>query len=324
MIDLRTTESKPLFLRGPSAAVRCVLLVILSIAFMMLDFRAGHLNALRSSLSLVMHPVRMVVDLPFQTTNWISESFKQRRQLLADNQRLRTEKLEISARLQRFDALQAENRRLRALMESSGRVADRVLVAEIMAVDLDPLRHRIVINKGSVHGAYRGQPLLDADGIVGQITHNSLVSSEAVLISDASHAVPVEVNRNGLRTIAVGTGDPGSLSLPFLPNNADIVVGDLLISSGLGGNFPPGYPVGSVSEVSRTPSTPFATVLARPAAALNRNREVLLVWSITDTALSEAEPEIDLDNAESADDDSAVNDNGTGSAPGQDGEESGR
>lgn len=255
---------------------------------MMLDFRAGHLNALRSSLSLMLHPIRIAVDLPAEAINWLGESLKQRSQLLTENRQLRTEKLEISARLQRFDSLQAENRRLRALMESSGKIANRVLVSEIMAVDLDPLRHLIVINKGTIHGAYRGQPLLDADGIIGQITHTSLVSSEAVLISDASHAVPVEVNRNGLRTIAVGTGDPGSLSLPFLPNNADIVVGDLLISSGLGGNFPPGYPVGTVTLVERNPSTPFATVGAQPAAALNRNREVLLVWSTTDSVLPEA------------------------------------
>ena len=250
---------------------------------MMLDFRAGHLDAIRHSLSLMLHPVRVVVDFPFVAVDWLAENITQRRHLLDENSRLHKEKLETSARLQRFNALQAENRRLRALMESSARVADRVLVSEIMAVDLDPLRHRIVINKGTVHGAYRGQPLLDANGIVGQITHASPVSSEAVLISDASHAVPVEVNRNGLRTIAVGTGDANKLSLPFLPNNADIVSGDLLISSGLGGNFPPGYPVGSITQVSPDPSSPFATVLARPAAALNRNREVLLVWSTTET-----------------------------------------
>ncbi len=287
MIDLRQSESKPLFLRGPTPAVRCVLLAILSIVFMTLDIRAGHMDAIRSSISVMLHPVRLAVDLPFAMTEWIGESLTLRRRLLAENERLRLESLETAARLQRFDALQAENRRLRALMESSARVADRVLVSEIMAVDLDPLRQRIVINKGSVHGAYRGQPLLDANGIVGQITHASPVSSEAVLISDASHAVPVEVNRNGLRTIAVGTGEAEKLSLPFLPNNAEIVEGDLLITSGLGGNFPPGYPVGVVTRVTRDPANPFATVEARPAAALSRNREVLLVWSTNEQPASE-------------------------------------
>lgn len=256
---------------------------------MLLDFRAGHMDVIRSSLSLLLHPVRVAVDLPFVAVDWVGESLTLRRNLLAENERLRTESLETAAKLQRLDSLRAENRRLRALMESSARVADRVLVSEIMAVDLDPLRHRVVINKGSVHGAYRGQPLLDADGIVGQITHTSPVSSEAILISDASHAVPVQVNRNGLRTIAVGTGDPASLSLPFLPNNADIVTGDQLISSGLGGNFPPGYPVAVVTAITRDPSSPFATVRAEPSAALNRNREVLLVWSTVD--LPEPEPE---------------------------------
>ncbi|MBT8137245.1 MAG: rod shape-determining protein MreC [Gammaproteobacteria bacterium] len=288
MIDLRKTEIKPLFLRGPSPAVRCGLLVLLAIVFMMLDFRAGHLDAIRSSLSLMLHPVRVAVDLPFVAINWVGESFTLRRQLLSENERLRTDSLENAARLQRLESLLAENRRLRALMESSARVADRVLVSEIMAVDLDPLRQHIVINKGTVHGAYRGQPLLDANGIVGQITHTSPVSSEAILISDASHAVPVQINRNGLRTIAVGTGDPASLSLPFLPNNADVEVGDLLVSSGLGGNFPPGYPVATISSITRDPASPFATVRAQPAAALNRNREVLLVWSTTEVPTPDA------------------------------------
>ncbi|MGH6884702.1 MAG: rod shape-determining protein MreC, partial [Geminicoccales bacterium] len=144
-------------------------------------------------------------------------------------------------------------------------------------------RHRIVLNKGTRDGAYQGQAILDAQGIVGQVTRAEPFTSEAVLISDPSHAMPVQVNRNGLRTIAVGTGDIARLALPFLPNNADIRPGDLLISSGLGGGFPAGYPVAQVTEVETAPGQPFANVSAEPMAALNRDREVLLVWSRVET-----------------------------------------
>lgn len=293
MIDLGKPDSKSLFLTGPSPAVRFFVLAAAAIALMVMDYRAGHLDALRSTLSVALHPLRLAVDLPFTVVDWATETLTERRRLLAENGRLRTQHLRTRARLQRYDALTRENERLRGLLDSSARVSDRVLVSEIMSVDLDPLRHRIVIDKGTNAGAYQGQPILDADGIVGQITHAGPFSSEAVLISDASHAVPVEINRNGLRTIAVGTGDHGELSLPFLPNNADIAEGDLLITSGLGGSFPPGYPVGTVTRVSRDPANPFAAVEAAPAAALNRNRQVLLVWSTaqSDVAISEAAPE---------------------------------
>ena len=163
-----------------------------------------------------------------------------------------------------------------------------MLVAEILAVDLDPYRQRFSINRGLGDGVYVGQALLDANGVVGQIVGVEAFTSEAVLISDADHAVPVSVNRNGLRTIAVGTGDSGRLSLPYLTNSADIGPGDLLVSSGLGGVFPSGYPVGRVLEVHRRPGQSFAEVIAEPAAELDRDREVLLVWTAEDIEQNEA------------------------------------
>ncbi len=245
---------------------------------MVLDHRESHLKTLRSALSVVVYPIQLVVDLPFSIWVWVSESMATRSHLLSDNEALRSNQLETAARLQRFEILEAENARLRALMESAARVPDRTDMAEIMSLDLDPYRHRVTINKGAHHGVYRGQALLDANGIVGQVTEAGLMTSEAILISDPEHALPVEVNRNGLRTIAVGTGDVGVLQLPFLPNNADITEGDLLMSSGLGGAFPQGYPVATVSSVIRQPGQPFARIEAQPSAALNQNREILLVW----------------------------------------------
>ncbi len=278
MTALKNSRSKPLFQHGPTLGTRLLLLAFLSISLMVLDHREGHLDRIRQVLSYAVYPVRALVDLPFSLSSWLGRNLEERSDLIAENERLRLEQLENSAQLQRLAALQAENARLRSLMESSARVANRVLVAEIMAVDLDPYRQKIIINKGERDEVFTGQALLDANGIVGQVTRTDPLSAEALLISDASHALPVEVNRNGLRSIAVGTGDITSLSLPFLPNNADISEGDLLVSSGLGGTFPRGYPVAVVKTVGRDLGEPFARVLATPNAALGSIREVLLVF----------------------------------------------
>ena len=157
--------------------------------------------------------------------------------------RLKSERLLTNARLQKLNALEAENTRLRAMLDARRRVRDQVRVAEIMSVDANPFDHSLVIDIGTQDGVFDGQALVGADGVVGQVIKAGLMTSQAMLISDTDHALPVEVNRNGLRTIVVGTGSIDSLELPFIVNNADIRVGDLLVTSGLGGAFPPGYPV---------------------------------------------------------------------------------
>lgn len=254
------------------------LLGVASILLMYLDHRESHLESVRHGLSVVVYPVRLAVDAPSRALSWGAESLSSRGRLLDENRRMRQERLQFLARLQRMEALQAENGRLRALLDSAPRLADRVLVANILSVDLDPFQHRFVIDKGGADDVYVGQAMLDAGGIVGQVTRVEAFTSEAILISDPGHATPVEVNRNGLRSIALGVGDSSKVNLPFLPNNADIEVGDLLVSSGLGGAFPSGYPVARVTEVERIPGEPFANVTAQPTGALNREREVLLVW----------------------------------------------
>jgi rod shape-determining protein MreC len=246
---------------------------------MVWDKREHHLQHLRSAISVVVYPIRAAVDLPFTFADWLSDKLSSHNELLQENQVLRTELLKNRADVQRMIALEAENARLRELMDTAASMVDRTMVAEIMAVDLNPYRHLLVINKGSSAGAYRGQALVDAFGIVGQISDLDALSSQVLLISDPEHAVPVEINRNGLRTIAVGTGDTQVLTLPFLPNNADVQIDDLLVTSGLGGLFPSGYPVATVSKIDIDPTQPFAQVEARPAAALDRVRELLLVWS---------------------------------------------
>lgn len=280
-----------------SLGVRFLLLSVVSLSLMFLDQRDDHLSRLRQVFSVVVYPIQVAVSLPFEAWQWANTTFADRAALLSENAELKSEQLNYNVRLQRMAALEAENIRLRAMLDSSARVGDRVLVAEILAVDLDPYRQRFSINRGLGDGVYVGQALLDANGVVGQIVGVEAFTSEAVLISDADHAVPVTVNRNGLRTIAVGTGDSGRLSLPYLTNSADVETGDLLVSSGLGGVFPSGYPVGRVLEVHRRPGQSFAEVIAEPAAELDRDREVLLVWTAEDiehteepTSLAEIEP----------------------------------
>ena len=192
-----------------SLGLRCLALAVLSLSLMFLDHRHDHLVRLRQALSVVVYPVQIAVSLPFKTWRWANTTLAGRAALLSENAALRREQLDYNVRLQRMAALEAENIRLRLMLDSSARVADRVLVAEILAVDLDPYRQRFTINRGLGDGTYVGQALLDANGVVGQVLSVETFTSEAVLISDADHAVPVTVNRNGLRTIAVGTGDSG-------------------------------------------------------------------------------------------------------------------
>jgi len=263
---------------------RFLLLAIICIALMLLDRRDQHLGRVRDALSMVVYPVRVVVDLPFSTWARLSDTFAEREAMIAENRQFRRDRLETEARLQRLAALDAENARLRELLDSTARIGNRALVAEILAVDLDPYRQRFDLNRGLVDGVYVGQALIDAQGVVGQVVRVGPLTSEAVLITDADHAVPVSVNRNGVRTIAVGTGDSSRLRLPYLTNNADVMVGDLLISSGLGGVFPAGYPVGRVLDVQRRPDQAFAEIVAEPVSSLDRDREVLLVWNSADEA----------------------------------------
>ena len=275
--------------RIPALGLRLLALIFVSILLMYLDNRNKYIDAVRTGIGAAMYPVQVVVEAPVRLWNWVGDSATSRNELELELGRLRAERLLTNARLQRLNALEAENARLRALLDARSQVRDQVRVAEIMSVDANPFSHSLVINVGSRDGVFDGQALVDSDGVVGQVIRTGLLTSQAMLISDTDHALPVEVNRNGLRTIAVGTGQIGSLNLPFVVNNADIQVGDLLVTSGLGGAFPAGYPVAVVTSVTRIPQEPYASVSAAPAAALGQVREVMLIWS----ASAQGEPEDD-------------------------------
>ena len=254
------------------------MLVSLSVVLMVMDHKYKSLESVRDALSLLVYPIQLSVQLPGSVTEWLDESLAGRRKLQEEVDSLRTQQFMQKAQMQKFAALQAENIRLRELLDSSFEIGEKVLIAELMSVNLDPYKHQVVINKGEIHGVYTGQPLVDAEGVMGQIVHAGPYSSTAMLITDTSHAIPVQVNRNGLRSIALGSGSINRLELPYIPNSADIQPGDLLITSGLGGRFPPGYPVATVNAVQHDPGNAFSSVVATPLAHLNRSREVLLIW----------------------------------------------
>jgi rod shape-determining protein MreC len=266
-----------LFVRGPTPLFRLSFAILVSLLIMSIDHREDHLSAVRSALSSLVYPVRVAIDFPFEVSRWTSETMASRETLLAENGRLRRERLLIQGRLEKYDHLSEENRRLRALLQSSAKVEDHVLIAELINVDMDPFSRRIVLNKGLRHGVVAGQSLIDANGIMGQIANVDPLSSTALLITDPSHALPVQINRTGYRGVAVGTGRPDTLELRHVPNNVDLQVQDLVVTSGLGGRFPPGYPVGRITSIKRDSARAFAHVEIRPSAKLERNREVLLI-----------------------------------------------
>jgi len=271
-------DSRPIIGRGPPLAATFLALATASVALMVADVRYDQLGRVRGWLDAAVYPVERAIDLPFRAWDWLTGSF-------ADRDRLRRENLELTGslrlanlQLQRFEALEAENLRLREMRANSAAVAKRAMVASILNVDLDPFRHRVLLDKGAADGVFKGQAVLDAQGIFGQVWRVNARTSEVILISDAEHAIPVQSNRSGVRTIAVGTGDPSVLSLPFVTVESDLKQDDLLITTGMGGVFPPGYPVARVTKVERTAKATFAIVEARPTATLDRDREVLLVW----------------------------------------------
>lgn len=277
MVASRENQSNPA--RIPALGLRTLVLIFIGMTLMYVDDQEDHLNTVRSGIGAAMYPLQVVVDAPVRFWSWMTESTASRNQLEIENARLRTEQLLTRARLQRLNALEAENERLRALLEARGRVRDDIRVAEILSIDTNPYGHSLTINVGTDDGVFEGQALVDADGVIGQVIRPGIMTSEGMLISDPGHALPVEVNRNGLRTIAKGTGENDKLTLLAVVNNADIEVGDLLVTSGLGGAFPAGYPVAIVETVTRIPQAPYAEVSARPSAALGQVREVMLVNS---------------------------------------------
>ncbi len=260
------------------------LVILLSVGLIVADTRLDRVEPVRSALGTVLAPVYWLGNAPRDFSEWVSGLFTTRDDLVEENEALQARLLILERRALKYAALAAENNELRRLMNSSEVLDDRVIVAEIVSVSPDPYSHEVVINKGSRDGVRVGQAILDAGGLMGQVVQSSSFTSRVMLVSDSSHAVPVEVVRNGLRSILLGIGDSDILELVYVPDTVDIREGDLLVSSGLGGRFPRGYPVAEVSAIHKDPGDPFVQIQATPKARLNQSRLVLVVFSPQDDA----------------------------------------
>ena len=259
--------------------VRLLVLTVLCVALMVVDARFETLKPLRSQMGLVLTPFYWLADLPVRTWQRATEQISSSTSLVAENEKLKAEALLMQRRLQRLAMLTEQNVRLRELLNSAALVDDKVIVSELIGLDPNPFTHRILIDKGERDGVFLGQPVLDASGLMGQVVEVMPYAARVLLLTDVTHSIPVQVNRNGLRAIAVGTGSPDYLELRHVAETADIKEGDLLVSSGLGQRFPSGYPVAQVTEVVRGSGQPFLIVRAIPTAMLNRSRYLLLVFS---------------------------------------------
>ena len=265
--------------RGTAPGFSFTVYAILAIVLMVLDRRGGWLVQARFYLSGIAYPLQLAVSSPAQAWHWTEASLTARETLEAQNAALRARERDLSVKVMRFEALARENAELRGLRAALPFVADHWMAAEVI-LDVKPNDpgQRLLINRGARNGVFKGQAVMDNYGVLGQTTRVSPWSSEVILVTDPEHAIPVEIERTGVHTIAVGTGDPDSLALPYLPGNADVKPGDLLLTSGLGGVFPQGYPVARIAEVRHDAVQPLAQIRATPLARLAALHEVMLVW----------------------------------------------
>jgi rod shape-determining protein MreC len=245
---------------------------------MLVDRGQSHVKFLRRGLAVAVAPFQYIVNWPYEMSAWVTSSFVTHESLLQENAHLRAEQLLLKARLQQIIAIEKENRQLRALLQSSPRRNGKMIVAQILAVASNPFVEQVTLDKGSYRRVFVGQPVLDASGVMGQVIQVTPLTSQVLLITDRRSALPVQDSRTGIRLIANGQGDLGTLRLMNVPLTTDIKTGDVIVTSGLGERFPPGYPVGTVTRLSKEPGDEFANIVVTPSAHLRRSRLVLLLW----------------------------------------------
>lgn len=267
----------PIFNQGTSPAHRLILVLCCSMALIFFDHKMASFETARGYLQSLVSPLQYMANAPKQMMTWASENIVIRQQLMEENQNFRENELFFHEQVMQLSIVRQENERLRSLLSSPVRGEIKKMFAEILSVDSDPYSHQVLINRGATDGVYEGQPVLDEKGIVGQILHVGVSSSRVILISDISHAIPVRIQRNGLRLIASGSGQIDRLIHNFVPHSADVKEGDLLVTSGLGGKYPEGYPVSRVVLVRADESREFATIYSEPVAQIDRLRYMLLL-----------------------------------------------
>lgn len=269
---------KPIFGRGPSLPLRLFFSVVISASLMLADSRLNAFSDIRYLLNSLIAPIQYAADLPRSMFDGFYERFQSHKTLLVANQQLKHEVLTLKSDLILLKQYEEENERLRKLLGSSFVRDERKMVTEVMAVDTSPYSHQVVIDKGHIDGVYEGQPVINENGIVGQVTFVAAHNSRVLLLIDSNSAIPVQNIRNDIRVIASGNGQMDKIQLDHIPSSIDVKVGDLLVSSGLGGVYPEGYPVGKVSKVDKDTRREFAVIYADPAVDFDRLRYLLLVW----------------------------------------------
>ena len=267
----------PFFNRGPAPLVRLAFFASLSLALLVLDARFRYTEGLRSVLSLAVYPLQTLATLPSALGERIAGYFASQSQLRGENTELRAKLLGASQAAQRFEAAQAESAQLRRLIGAAERAPLKATPAEILYNGRDPYSRKVVIDKGGRHGVRPGAPVVDENGVVGQVTRAHALSSEVTLLTDKEQAIPVQVVRNGLRAVAFGAGASGMLELRFMAANAEIQNGDKLVTSGIDGTYPPGLPVATVSRVERDAAYAFARIVCQPAASVESGGYVLVL-----------------------------------------------
>lgn len=268
---------KPIFNRGPSLESRLLIVVVLSLTLLVSDGLYGLFTPVRSILTTLVSPIQYIASLPASLLNASTNRIISQEELITENELLIQQMMALQADNQRYQSLLAENEQLRKLLDAPVKNALPKTVAELMAVDNNPYSLQVLINKGSLSGVYNSQPVIDDQGIVGQIVDVAQTTSRVLLVSDLSHAIPVRILRNHLRLIANGSGELNALNLRHVAHSADIAEGDILVTSGLGNIFPEGYPVAIITSVVRDESQPFSAVKATPLARLDRLRYLLLL-----------------------------------------------
>ncbi|MGL5496518.1 MAG: rod shape-determining protein MreC [Aeromonas sobria] len=291
---------KPIFGRGPSLQLRLFLAVIISIAAIVADSRFGVFTHVRVYLSSLVSPLQYMANAPGTLLDTMSTQVQTRADLIEQTKLQEQQLFTLRSRLLKMDHLEHENQRLRELLGSPVHKESRKMVAELLSVDSDPFSHQVLINKGALNGVYNGQAVITDQGVIGQVLHVGSTTSRVLLITDSSHGIPVRVLRNDLRAIASGSGELDTLELRNLPRNTDIQVGDLLVTSGLGGRFPEGYPVATVTRSEYVEGKPFAQVEAKPLVELDRLRYLLLLWTDKNPEVHDEDGEVAVPAASAA------------------------
>ncbi|MDP1595425.1 MAG: rod shape-determining protein MreC [Methylotenera sp.] len=275
--NLEQQQAPAFFARGPSPFARLVFFAALSLTLIATDSRLQYLSTVRENLMVLLHPLQLIANAPSQLYQFTNEYFSTHHRLLNENEQLKKQALKQDVALQQLNILALENANLRDLLQANKTLVESTTLAEIMHIGRDPFAKKIIVNRGASHGVLAGAAVVDAAGVIGQVTRTYPSSSEATLITDKSLAIPIQIERNGLRAIAFGHGRDNTLNLPYLPANVDIQRGDKLVTSGIDGIYPIGLAVATVSEVKVTPGSPFAKIVCEPTGGIEKYRQVLLV-----------------------------------------------